>query len=34
MSRLEHVFEAEAIEQLSLKGIARPVLAYNILSAR
>jgi len=34
MSRLEHAFEAEPIEQLSLKGIARPVLAYNILSAR
>ena len=34
MSRLEQGFEAEAIEQLSLKGIARPVLAYNILSAR
>jgi class 3 adenylate cyclase len=34
MSRLEHAFEAEAIEQLSLKGLARPVLAYNILSAR
>jgi len=34
MSRLEHGFEAEAIEQLSLKGIARPVLAYNILNAR
>ena len=34
MSRLEHAFEAEAIEQLSLKGIARPVLAYNIVSAR
>jgi class 3 adenylate cyclase len=34
MSRLEHAFEAEAIEQLSLKGIARPVLAYNILGAR
>ena len=34
MSRLEHAFVAEAIEQLSLKGIARPVLAYNILSAR
>src|SRR6476469_7058478 len=34
MSRLEHAFAAEPIEQLSLKGIARPVLAYNILSAR
>ena len=34
MSRLEHAFEAEPIEQLSLKGIARPVLAYNIVSAR
>ena len=34
MSRLEPAFEAEAIEQLSLKGIARPVLAYNIVSAR
>ena len=34
MSRLEHAFVAEPIEQLSLKGIARPVLAYNILSAR
>jgi adenylate cyclase len=34
MSRLEHAFEAEAIEQLSLKGLARPVLAYNIVSAR
>lgn len=34
MSRLEHAFEAEAIDQLSLKGLARPVLAYNILSAR
>jgi class 3 adenylate cyclase len=34
MSRLEHAFVAEAIEQLSLKGIARPVLAYNILNAR
>ena len=33
MSRLENAFEAEAIEQLSLKGIARPVLAYNILRA-
>jgi class 3 adenylate cyclase len=34
MSRLEHAFVAEPIEQLSLKGIARPVLAYNILTAR
>jgi len=34
MSRLEQGFEAEAIEQLSLKGIARPVIAYNIVSAR
>jgi len=33
MSRLENAFEAEAIEQLSLKGITRPVLAYNILRA-
>ena len=34
MSRLEHSFEAEALEQLNLKGLARPVLAYNILNAR
>ncbi len=34
MSRLEQAFQAEALEQLSLKGIARPVLAYNILGAR
>lgn len=34
MSRLEDAFDAEAIEELSLKGIARPILAYNILASR
>jgi adenylate cyclase len=34
MSRLEESFEAELIEALTLKGISRPITAFNIISAR
>jgi class 3 adenylate cyclase len=34
MSRLEENFEAEAIEALTLKGISRPITAFNIIAAR
>ena len=34
MSRLEEAFEAEPIEALTLKGIHRPVSAFNIVSAK
>jgi class 3 adenylate cyclase len=34
MSRLEGAFSAEAIPELNLKGISRPVAAFNILGAK
>ena len=34
MSRLEEAFDAEPIEALSLKGIHKPVPAFNIVGAR
>jgi adenylate cyclase len=34
MSRLEEAFDAEGIEELVLKGISRPIQAYNILKAK
>ena len=34
MSRLEDVFEAEPVEELNLKGIHRPVSAFNILGMK
>lgn len=34
MSRLEDTFDAVAIEELSLKGISRPIAAFNILGAK
>ena len=34
MSRIEDTFDAEPIEELVLKGIHRPVAAFNILAAR
>jgi len=34
MSRLETKFSAEAIEELQLKGLARPVVAYNLIGAK
>jgi class 3 adenylate cyclase len=34
MSRLEEAFDAEPIEALSLKGIHKPVPAFNIIGAR
>ncbi|MGE5217040.1 MAG: response regulator [Chloroflexota bacterium] len=34
MSRLEDAFTAEAIEELNLKGINRPIPAFNILRAK
>jgi class 3 adenylate cyclase len=32
MSRLEETFDAEAIQELNLKGINRPVAAFNIIA--
>jgi adenylate cyclase len=34
MSRLEDAFEAERIEELNLKGIHRPVVAFNIIGIK
>ena len=34
MSRLEDAFEAELIEELNLKGIHRPVAAFNIIGIK
>jgi class 3 adenylate cyclase len=34
MSRLEDSFEAEPIDALTLKGIHRPVSAFNITAVR
>jgi adenylate cyclase len=34
MSRLEDAFEAELIEELNLKGIHRPVVAFNIIGIK
>jgi adenylate cyclase len=34
MSRLEEAFALEAIQELNLKGINRPVAAYNILGTK
>lgn len=33
-SRLENKFTLETIEELQLKGLARPVMAYNLLAAK
>jgi len=32
MSRLEETFDAESIQELNLKGISRPVAAFNIIA--
>lgn len=34
MSRLEDSFDAESIQELNLKGISRPILAYNITAQK
>jgi adenylate cyclase len=34
MSRLENTFDAESIQELSLKGISRPILAFNLTGAK
>src|SRR5882724_9184816 len=34
MSRLEEAFEAEPIQELNLKGISRPILAFNVTGAK
>jgi adenylate cyclase len=34
MSRLEDAFEAEPVEELNLKGIHRPVAAFNIIGIK
>jgi len=34
MSRLETAFSAESIQELNLKGINRPILAFNVTGAR
>jgi class 3 adenylate cyclase len=34
MSRLEDAFEAEPVDELNLKGIHRPVPAFNIMSSK
>lgn len=34
MSRLENAFTAESIEELNLKGISRPILAFNVIGTR
>jgi class 3 adenylate cyclase len=34
MSRLEESFEAESLAELQLKGISRPVSAFNLVSAK
>jgi len=34
MSRLENTFAAESIQELSLKGISRPILAFNVTGAK
>ena len=34
MSRLDENFEAEPIQELNLKGISRPILAYNITAQK
>ena len=34
MSRLENAFNAESIQELNLKGISRPILAFNVTGAR
>jgi class 3 adenylate cyclase len=34
MSRLENAFSAESIQELNLKGINRPILAFNVTGAR
>jgi adenylate cyclase len=34
MSRLEDAFDAESIQELNLKGISRPVAAFNVLAQK
>ena len=34
MSRLEDAFDAESIQELNLKGISRPVAAFNIMARK
>jgi adenylate cyclase len=34
MSKLENLFNAEMLEEVYLKGISRPVTAYNILALK
>jgi class 3 adenylate cyclase len=34
MSRLENAFTAESIQELNLKGISRPILAFNVTGVR
>jgi hypothetical protein len=34
MSKLEDYFKTESLAELQLKGISRPVTAYNILTLK
>jgi class 3 adenylate cyclase len=34
MSKLEDLFHAEALEEVQLKGISRPITAYNLLALK
>jgi adenylate cyclase len=34
MSRLESAFTMESLQELNLKGISRPILAFNVIGAR
>jgi len=34
LTRIEELFEAESLQELSLKGFARPVVAFNILKPK
>jgi class 3 adenylate cyclase len=34
MSKIDDLFESESLAELQLKGISRPVAAFNILQAK
>jgi class 3 adenylate cyclase len=34
MTRIDDLFDAETLPELQLKGISRPVVAYNIVNAK
>jgi class 3 adenylate cyclase len=34
MTRIDDLFDAEMLPELQLKGISRPVVAYNIVNAK